>query len=363
MIRHWLVLVYCSFAGAQNFPEFAKKAEQARESNQVDQAIKLYRECVHLRPSWAEGWWYLGTLLYDKDSFADARESLTHFVKIEPQGAPGWALLGLSEYETGAYKEALAHLERSLALDLKGGLKGDPQVSKVARFHAGLLFTYFGQFEMASQRYAQLSIQGGDDPAMIVAIGLAVLRMPMLPAALPASQRELVADAGRAVHDAMARRPADAKREFDGLLAKYPNTPEIHNIYGTYLLEGDPDAAIREWKRELEISAKHVPARLQLAFEYQKRGEAASGLVYAREAVGLEPGSFAAHNALGRVLVETGELREGIAELEKSRDLAPDSPETRVALASAYAKAGRAQDAARERAEFLRLRKLREAVE
>ena len=62
---------------------------------QVDQAIKLYRECVRLRPSWAEGWWYLGTLLYDKDSFADARATLTHFVKIEPNGAPAWALLGL----------------------------------------------------------------------------------------------------------------------------------------------------------------------------------------------------------------------------------------------------------------------------
>ena len=37
----------------------------------------------------------------------------------------------------------------------------------------------------------------------------------------------------------------------------------------------------------------------------------------------------------------------------------PDSPQTRIALASAYAKAGRAQEAARERAEFVRLDRLK----
>jgi predicted Zn-dependent protease len=49
--------------------------------------------------------------------------------------------------------------------------------------------------------------------------------------------------------------------------------------------------------------------------------------------------------------------------LEKARDLAPESPETRVALASAYAKVGRPQDAARERAEFQRLKNLQEPTQ
>jgi len=36
--------------------------------------------------------------------------------------------------------------------------------------------------------------------------------------------------------------------------------------------------------------------------------------------------------------------------------MAPENPQSRLALASAYAKAGRKQDAAAQRAEFLRLR-------
>jgi Flp pilus assembly protein TadD len=77
--------------------------------------------------------------------------------------------------------------------------------------------------------------------------------------------------------------------------------------------------------------------------------------VYAREAAKVAPKSFAARNTLGRMLVDSGELEEGIKELEAARALAPDSPQTRIALASAYAKAGRKEEAARERQEFKRL--------
>ena len=44
--------------------------------------------------------------------------------------------------------------------------------------------------------------------------------------------------------------------------------------------------------------------------------------------------------------------------LELSKQQAPGSPQTRIALASAYAKVGRNEDAAHERAEFLKLKQL-----
>jgi thioredoxin-like negative regulator of GroEL len=55
------------------------------------------------------------------------------------------------------------------------------------------------------------------------------------------------------------------------------------------------------------------------------------------------------------VLVELGELEPGIVELEAAARLAPESPEVHFALARAYTKAGRAEDAARERDTFARL--------
>ena len=115
---------------------------------------------------------------------------------------------------------------------------------------------------------------------------------------------------------------------------------------------------MRELKKAVELSPRLLPAVLQIAFEYLKRGDAPAALPYARQGVKIDPQSFVAHNALGRALVESGDLQNGIKELEISKQQAPDSPQTRIALASAYAKAGRTGDAARERAEFLKLKQL-----
>jgi len=77
------------------------------------------------------------------------------------------------------------------------------------------------------------------------------------------------------------------------------------------------------------------------------------------QAVALAPGLFAAHNALGRALVELGEMERGTSELEAAVRLAPDSPEMHYSLVRAYTKAGRADDAARERATFTELERKR----
>jgi predicted Zn-dependent protease len=158
--------------------------------------------------------------------------------------------------------------------------------------------------------------------------------------------------------DTGARRAAEAQKEFESLVASYPRTPNIHYLFGSSLMISDPDAGLLELRKELDVSPRHVPALLQIAFEYLRRGEAATALPYARQAVEIDANSFAAHNALGRALVESGDLEKGILELELSKKQAPGSPQTRIALASAYAKAGRSAEAARERAEFLRLKQL-----
>jgi len=102
-----------------------------------------------------------------------------------------------------------------------------------------------------------------------------------------------------------------------------------------------------------------VPARQQIAFEYIRRGEPAKGRRYAEEAVKLAPQSFAARNALGRILLSLGEVERAVEELETGVKLAPDSPQMHYQLARAYTKAGRKEDAARARKEFLRLEKIR----
>jgi predicted Zn-dependent protease len=116
-----------------------------------------------------------------------------------------------------------------------------------------------------------------------------------------------------------------------------------------------PTAAVEEFRRELRSSPNHYHAMLQIAFEQLKQGQYAEALALAQRAVELAPNLFAARNCLGRALLELGEVDRAVEELEIAARLAPDSPETFFSLARAYAKKGRAEDAARARATFLKL--------
>ena len=121
------------------------------------------------------------------------------------------------------------------------------------------------------------------------------------------------------------------------------------------MLTQDADAAIKEFKRELEISPNHVPARLQIAFEYLKRDQYNDALPLAEKAVQMAPKLYAARNVLGRIWLELGQVDRSIKELEEGVRLAPSSPEMHFALSRAYAKAGRKEDATRERDTFKKL--------
>ena len=67
------------------FDEVARKAAEARDKDQLDEAIRWYREGTRLRPSWDEGLWYLATLLYEEDRFAEARDAFRRFLVVKPE--------------------------------------------------------------------------------------------------------------------------------------------------------------------------------------------------------------------------------------------------------------------------------------
>src|SRR5688572_16277707 len=61
-----------SQAGASGFTTLSARADAAREAGRLDEAVALYRKALALRPAWKEGWWSLGTILYEQDAHKDA---------------------------------------------------------------------------------------------------------------------------------------------------------------------------------------------------------------------------------------------------------------------------------------------------
>jgi tetratricopeptide (TPR) repeat protein len=344
-----------STSGQKDLATIAAEAEAAREGQRFQEAISLYRQALERDENWKEGWWSLGTIYYDLDRYEEGRTAFRRLVVLEPEAGPAWALLGLCEFQAREYDRALASLQKGRML----GLSANKSLKYVSDYHAALLLSRFEHFEASYEILNSLVREHHNNPNLIEALGISAVRLPFLPAELAPQRRDLVLRAGRAASYMATGRAEEAAVEYRRMVELYSDTPNVNYAFGVYLLGSEPDAALEHFRRELEISPRHVPAHLQIAFEYLKRGEPSSGLAYAEEAARIDPAFFPARNALGRILLELGEIDRAVQELEEGVRLAPESAEMRFALARAYARAGRAVDAERERAEFVRLDRIR----
>ena len=333
------------------FDRLVKQADDAREAERFEEAISLYGKALNIKPKWPEGWWYVGAIFYQTDHYPDARDAFQNLVALEQDRGPAWGMLGLCQFQTGEYEKAAVSLERSRSL----GVNDNSELAGVVRYHIALLYVRFEYFENAYEVLNEFVRVGHESPKVIEAFGLTLLRMPILPKDIPADQREKVLLAGQAGYNMAARRLEQTRAAFDAMLSRYPNDPNIHYAFGVYMLPQDADVAMKEFKRELEISPNHYPAMVQMAFEYLKRDQYNDALPLAEKAVQLAPKLYAARNVLGRVLLELGQVDRSVKELEEGVKLAPSSPEMHFALARAYTRAGKKQEAARERETFKKL--------
>jgi tetratricopeptide (TPR) repeat protein len=332
----------------RGFTDLARSASAAREAGRLDEAARLYRRCLQLRPDWAEGLGFLGAIAYEQDRFAECQDAFRRLVALEPKAAPAWALRGLCEFGLKQYAPALRHLDRALSL---GGFP-DEAMERVALYHQALLRIRAGRFDLAIAPLTALLRSQQETPELVTACGLLLLRRSQLPEAVAAADRPLMEQAGAAYCAHLARRPEEARSRYQALLARWPRQRHLHYGFGLALAQAGSAEAIAQFRREIELSPDHLLARLELAFALLTHGRAAEAAPVAKEAVRLAPSLFAAHTALGRALVETGDLAGGIAELETAIKLEPKLPEAYLFLGRAYAKAGRTGEAERAQAVF-----------
>ncbi|MFZ1141882.1 MAG: tetratricopeptide repeat protein [Candidatus Sulfotelmatobacter sp.] len=260
---------------------------------------------------------------------------------------------GLCEFETGEYSQSLADIQRGLSL----GAGKQARDEKILRYHEALLLTRSGNFEAALREYAPLAQGKVPNPELLVGIGLAGLRTPLLPRDLRADKQDLFLAAGNAAFLFLSGDETGAQRQFQELFQRFPTAANAHYFYGSLLYPTDPDQAITEFRRELEIAPSNAAAQLMVAWDSLMRNDFFTALAYAEKAESEEPALPTARLVLGRALVETGDGKDGIDLLEKELRLEPDNFEIHLALARAYSKYGRKDDARRERLLCLQMEK------
>jgi len=283
-----------------NFEAFAADAASARDAGRPEEAVRNYRAAVQLHPDWEEGWWYLGTLLYDGDHFGEAIPALDRVVELDPKIGPAWAFLGLCEFETGSYQDAYTHLQK--AKDL--GFSESPEVEKVALYHLALLLNLNGQHENATELLSTTFGPNHFTEQIKTALGLALLRAPILPAQIESSKDAVIHAAGEASVLQANHETEGALQALDAMRRDYPETPFLNYRYGMALLAA-------------------------------KRFEAAEGVL--REETGITPRSPLPWSGLAQALRSLGKHKEEIEAERRAGELKNMSAEIDVSQASRYA--------------------------
>jgi tetratricopeptide (TPR) repeat protein len=320
-------------AGTADFEAVAKSATAAREAGHIDEAIGEYRRAVEMNPGWEEGWWYLGTLLYDGDRYSEANPAFQKLVELAPGAGPGWSFLGLCEFETKDYGKSLEHLEKGLAF----GDGDDPEIARVSKYHLALLLIRGGEFERATKLLTSTFGQSEMSAQLKIALGLAILRVPLLPDELDPSQDALVHAAGEAAGAVAQDNSARSLTAFSSLLKDYPSAPYLHYAYGKALASaGRDENALRQQEEEVAISPKSAMPWIEISQLELRLQHPQKALHAAEEAVKRAPDLPASHKALGEILQTLGKKEKAKEELALGEKMEGGTSPREVRIAQMY---------------------------
>ncbi len=341
-------------AQTPDFDTLARRAQEMVDSNPAE-AVNLFRQALALRPSWAEGWLYLGGDLFQLGRHQEARDAFRKGLALAPENGTAWGFLGLSEYELGDQDQALADFRKGEQL----GLGNNREFEVAVRVHAAYILirrTIFDEAAVAQLR--PLILANVDSAPVIEALGLCALAIPRLPSELSPARLAVVNLAGKALWANMAKRASEANAAFRELMEKYPSEPGVHYARGIYLMDYDQVAALAEFRKEIEIDPTNWSALLFGAMLELKQGNPDTSIRLIGRAGEILPERhrWICHAQLGNALLTLGQIDKAVPELETAVKLQPGNSQLHFYLQRAYRLAGRQADADREGAEFMRLK-------
>jgi putative PEP-CTERM system TPR-repeat lipoprotein len=279
------------------------------ESGRFDQAVALFRDGTTTDAANPMLWLNLGRAQLGLNQRGPAREALQRALTLQPDWLPAVGALAFLEVQEGNGAAALSRIEA-----LK---QSRPKQAEVLALE--------GEVYSVLQRYreASRSLEAAAElrPSAALAVKIYQVRM-----------------AGKLPN------PVESMQRWT---REHPDNIGFRNMLAdAYIKTGDPRQAIEQYQQILQRQPQHVPSLNNLAWLYHEIRDQRA-LSTARQAHQLAPESVAITDTLGWILVESGQVAEGLPLLEQAASR-PDSPaEIKYHYAAALARSG-AKDRARE---------------
>ncbi|MBL8266092.1 XrtA/PEP-CTERM system TPR-repeat protein PrsT [Steroidobacter sp.] len=284
-------------------------------SGRFDQAQALFKEGTAGDAGNPMLWLNLGRAQLGLNQRGPARESLEKALSLQPEWLPAVGALAFLEVQEGNGTAALNRIQA-----LKQSRPNNPSVLSLE----GEVYAVLQKYSESSQAY---------DAA-------AALR----PSGELASKSYQMRVAGKL---------PNAVEPLERWSRAHPDDLAFRNLLAdAYIKSGEAQQAIDQYQQIVQRQPKHVPSLNNLAWLYHQQRDPRA-LATARQAQQLAPQVPAVMDTLGWILVETGQLAEGLPLLEKAANSAQASPDIKFHYAAALARSGAKPEAKERLAQLL----------
>ena len=323
------------------------RGPELHQAGDILGAIDAYKAALTLDPARADALSNLGAAYVRLGQFDEAIKQYEAALQADALNNAVRLNLALAYYKSARPNDAIPQLKRVIS--------ADPEAKNAYLMLADCYLQTGQEKELVSLLKPREQMFGGD-LAFAYLLGTALLRMDdivggqeyvnrVFGAGESAEAHLLLGIAHFGQHDYRA-----AKTELETALKLNPRLPTANAAYGrTLMLLGEPDAAERAYRRELEFNPNDFDANLQLGNLRKSAQRFAEASTYLERATLIRPTDLAARRLWAPAAAD-GQNEEAVALLESVAKEAPDAVEVHVQLATAYNRLKRKDDADRERA-------------
>ncbi|MDX2030485.1 MAG: tetratricopeptide repeat protein [Blastocatellia bacterium] len=278
-----------------------------------DEAIRYYREALGVDPTEQAIRLNLGIAYFQLDQFEPARKELAGVVAAQPENLQARQLLGVCEFQLGKLAEAIGNLEKVH--------RAQPENISAAY----VLGTAYLRNEQPAEGRVLIDKVFKD---------------------LPQAEGHLILGA----FNAAVRKNAEAIEELKLAIKLDPRLRTAHAQLGiAYLVTGNRDLAIREFRAELENNPGDFISNIRLGWLLREDDRLDEAEPLLKRATELRPEDPAALFQYAQVQQARGRMDEAVALLERAIDLKKDYRQAYVVLVRLYIKQKRTADAQRMR--------------
>lgn len=345
------VLLFATSAWAQDkTAEFERLFARAMELHQAGDmlgAVDTYKAALTLIPDRADALSNLGAAYVRLGQYDDAIRQYEAALKTDPVNNAIRLNLALAYYKSARPNQAIPQLKRVVA--------SEPDAKNAYLVLADCYLQTGQDQELIALLQPREQMFDGD-LAYAFLLGTALLHVErtaegqkyvdrVFGAGESAEAHLLLGIAHFGQHDYRA-----ARAELERAIKLNPRLPTAHAIYGrSLMLLGEPDAAERAFRKELEVNVNDFEANLQLGNIRKMAQRFSEASAYLERATTIRPHDLAARKLLASLRLQTGNTEEAVQMLEGIVKEAPEAIDAHVQLATGYNRLKRFDDARRER--------------